>query len=278
MSERLASGPTRATIGSFQESGWADAFREFTGARVLVVGGSSGIGAAVGVAFAECGARVCLHFHRHAKEAATTAAGLASRGCEVSTVGADLADPAAPQHLVASATAALGGLDILLNVAGAPLGRTTVDALDDAMLAAILQLNLNSVIAVTRAALPVLRESRYPAIVNTSSIAARSGGGRGVSVYAAAKAGVESFTRALARELGSGGIRVNCVAPGYIDTPIHDGFSSDRDRQGYLEATPMRRSGAAEECVGAYLFLASHKLASFVTGQTVAVNGGLALI
>jgi 3-oxoacyl-[acyl-carrier protein] reductase len=103
----------------------------------------------------------------------------------------------------------------------------------------------------------------------------RTGGGRGVAVYAAAKSAVESLTRSLARELARDGIRINCVAPGYIETAIHEGFSSDDDRRAYIAATPMARGGAADECVGAYLFLACHRLSSFVTGQTIAVNGGL---
>jgi 3-oxoacyl-[acyl-carrier protein] reductase len=257
---------------------WPDAFAEYAGARVLVVGASSGIGAAVAVAFAECGARVALHYNRHAAEAAALAAALRSRGKEAVTIGGDLVEPGTGAAVVDAALKALGGLDILINAAGAPLGRQSLEALDEPSSLRILQLNLNSVIAVARAALPSLRRAEHAAIVNTSSIAARSGGGRGVSVYAAAKAGVETFTRALARELAAEGIRVNCVAPGYIDTPIHDGFSSDADRRGYVDATPMRRAGRPDECVGAYLFLASHRLASFVTGQTLAVNGGLQLI
>jgi 3-oxoacyl-[acyl-carrier protein] reductase len=278
MTELHESDVTSEVAEASTQSRWPDALTEFAGVRALVVGGSSGIGAAVAVALAQCGARVCIHYNRHAAHASAIAADLKSRGHAAVTVGADLAIPNSPQRLVESAATALGGLDVLVNVAGAPLGRTTIDALDDATLAAILQVNLSSVIAIARAALPFLREGRHPAIVNTSSIAARSGGGRGVSVYAAAKAGVESFTRALARELAADGIRVNCVAPGYIDTPIHDGFSSDRDRQGYIDATPLGRAGTADECAGAYLFLASHRLASFITGQTVAVNGGLSLI
>jgi 3-oxoacyl-[acyl-carrier protein] reductase len=245
---------------------------------VLVIGASSGIGVAVARGFAECGARVCLHYNRHANQAMAIAADLRSRGVDATTVGADLTRPGAASLAVNAAATALGGLDLLINVAGAPLGRANLDTLDEATSSTILQLNLHAVIEAARAALPFLRQGRHPAIINTSSIAARSGGGRGVGVYAAAKAGVESFTRALARELASAGIRANCVAPGYIDTPIHEGFSTDADRQGYVDATPLGRPGRPEECVGAYLFLASHRLASFVTGQTIAVNGGLAFI
>lgn len=278
MTDSLSNGSASPAAPSSGGSVWRSAFDEFAGARVLVIGASSGIGAAVAPAFAECGARVCLHYHRHANQAMTVAAALRSRGINAATVGGDLTRLGAAPLVVNAAAAALGGLDLLVNVAGAPLGRANLDALDEATSSTILQLNLHAVIEAARAALPFLRQGRHPAIINTSSIAARSGGGRGVGVYAAAKAGVESFTRSLARELASAGIRANCVAPGYIDTPIHETFSNDEDRQGYVDATPMGRPGSPEECVGAYLFLASHRLASFVTGQTIAVNGGLAFI
>jgi 3-oxoacyl-[acyl-carrier protein] reductase len=252
-------------------------FEEFRGRRVLVTGASSGIGAAVGTAFAELGAHVFLHHGRHADAARLLAEKLRGQGCVVETGGADFAVSGAGRQLVETAAAQLGGLDILVNVAGAPLGRLPFESLDDDACNDILQINLRAVIDACRAALPHLRQSIHPAIINTSSIAARSGGARGVAVYAAAKAGVEALTRSLAKEFGSAGIRVNAVAPGYIITPIHDGLSTEDDRRAYVAATPMGRGGTAAECVGAYLFLACHGLSAFVTGQTVAVNGGLLL-
>lgn len=254
---------------------WRNAFDEFAGRRILVTGASSGIGEAVARAFAECGARVCLHYGRHAEAAEAVAQGLRARGFDATALGADFRVPGAAAKLVADAVAALGGLDVLVNVAGAPLERAPVDELADDACDAILQVNLRAVLDAIRAAVPHLKRGMHPAIVNTSSVAVRSGGGRGVSVYAAAKSAVESLTRSLARELAGDGLRVNCVAPGYIETPIHDGFSSDADRRAYVAATPMARGGTADECVGAYLFLASHRLASFVTGHSIAVNGGL---
>jgi 3-oxoacyl-[acyl-carrier protein] reductase len=256
-------------------SKWLAAFGELGGRRALVTGASSGIGAAVAQALAECGAHVCMHYSRHAEAAAASAASLRRGGLHVTTVGADLTVEGAARTMVSSAADGLGGLDLLVNVAGSPMGRAEFEALDDDVCAAILQLNLRAVVDSVRTAIPYLSRAPHPAIINTSSVAARSGGGRGVAVYAAAKSAVESLTRSLARELASSGIRVNCVAPGYIETPIHDGFSSDDDRRGYIAATPMARGGTADECVGAYLFLACHRLSSFVTGQTIAVNGGL---
>lgn len=266
-----------ATSTGEPRTGWRDALGEFDGRRVLVTGASGGIGAAVADAFAECGANVCLHHGRNAPKASATVAALQRRGLRASTVGADLSVEGAARAMVSEAVALLGGLDLLVNVAGSPLSRATIDVLDDRQCTAVLQLNLRAVVDAIQAAVPHLRRGTNAAIINTSSVAVRSGGGRGVAVYAAAKSGVESLTRSLARELAGDGIRVNCVAPGYIETPIHEGFSSDDDRRAYVAATPMARGGAADECVGAYLFLASHRLSSFVTGQTVAVNGGLAL-
>lgn len=262
---------------SSTESAFAAPFGELRGRRVLVTGASSGIGAAVGSAFAELGAQVCLHFSRHGPDAEANAARLRGHGHTVHTVGADFTAAGSGQRVVALAVAKLGGLDLLINVAGAPFGRVPLDELSDTLCDDILQVNLRAVIDACRAALPALHDAVHPAIINTSSIAARSGGARGVAVYGAAKAGVEALTRSLAKELGPAGIRVNTVSPGYIETPIHDAFSNDDDRRNYVAATPLRRGGTAAECVGAYLFLACHGLSGFITGQTIAVNGGLSL-
>jgi len=258
-------------------SAFAAPFGEFRGRRVLVTGASSGIGAAVGTAFAELGARVCLHYGRHGATADAIATRLRSRGHAADVVGADFAQPGAGRRVVEAAVAKLGGLDLLINVAGAPYGRVPLGELSDSLCDNLLQVNLRAVIDACRAALPSLRDAVHPAIINTSSVAARSGGARGVAVYGAAKAGVEALTRSLAKELGPAGIRVNTVSPGYIETPIHDGMSTDEDRRNYVAATPLGRGGTATECAGAFLFLACHGLSGFITGQTIGVNGGLSL-
>ena len=254
---------------------WPEAFGELAGRRALVTGASSGIGAAVAEALAECGAQVCMHHSGRAQSTAASAQSLRDRGLRAMTVGADLSVPGAASAMVSSAVASLGGLDLLVNVAGSPMARQALATLDDSVGTAILQLNLRAVADSIGAAIPHLRQARYPAVINTSSVAVRSGGGRGVALYAAAKAGVESLTRSMAKELASDGIRVNCVQPGYIETPIHEGFSDDDDRRAYVAATPLARGGTASECVGAYLFLACRRLSGFVTGQTIAVNGGM---
>jgi 3-oxoacyl-[acyl-carrier protein] reductase len=111
-------------------------------------------------------------------------------------------------------------------------------------------------------------------IINTSSIAARSGGGPGSGLYASSKAFVGNLTRGLAKELVEDRIRVNAVAPGVIATPFHERFSTPEQVAAMVATIPMGRAGTAEDCVGAYLFLASEALSGYVTGQVIEVNGG----
>lgn len=111
-------------------------------------------------------------------------------------------------------------------------------------------------------------------IINVSSIAARSGASAGASVYAGAKAFVSAFTKTIARELVGFGIRVNCVSPGTIHTAFHDRFSDEAKREATRKTIPMQRLGVAEDCAGAFLYLASEAASGYVTGQAIEVNGG----
>lgn len=260
---------------SNQGAPWTAPFAELAGRRVLITGASRGIGAAVAAAFAQCGAAVVVHYGSAKAAAESLVARLCSDGATAMALGADLAQPLAGRTLVERAAQSLGGLDILVTNAGGPLLRVPYAEISDRDYQAIMQINLHAVSDAIRAAIPLMRGAGGGAIVNTTSVGARSGGGRGVAAYAAAKAGVESLSRSLARELAPVGIRVNCVAPGYIETDIHAGFSSAEDRSNYVAATPLGRGGRAEECVGAYLYLATARLSSFVTGQALAVNGGM---
>ncbi len=255
---------------------WGAPFAELAGRRVLITGASRGIGAAVAAAFAQCGARVAIHYGRGREEAGQLAQSLRTAGHAADALGADLAEPAAGARLVEQAAGLMGGIDILINNAGNPMGRAPVEEFTEARFAAILQLNLASVAATIAATAPLMRAQGRGAIINTTSVAARNGGGRGVFLYAAAKGGVEALTRGLAKDLAGAGIRVNCVAPGYIDTEIHAGFSDARDLQTYVEATPLKRAGLVQDCVGTFLFLACEATAGFITGQTIGINGGLA--
>ena len=256
---------------------WLDAFEELRGRRVLVTGSSSGIGAAVAQGFAECGAKVAVHAASNVALAESVVERIRDHGGEALLLQADLGAPGAGTALGEAAIAALGGIDILINNAGAALSRVAIDQFDAALTQRILQLNQHSVIETIRAVLPVFRAQHRGVVINTTSIAVRNGGGFGVSLYAAAKGAVEALSRNLAKEEARHGIRVNCVSPGYIDTPIHQ-VTSPEQIQRYLDATPLARAGLAEDCVGIFLFLACERLSGFITGQTIGVNGGMHLI
>jgi 3-oxoacyl-[acyl-carrier protein] reductase len=256
---------------------WSRPFADLAGRRVLVSGSSRGIGAAAARGFAQCGARVAIHHSRSEAEARAVLAAIGGEAAGHAIVRADLAVPGEAARMVAQAAAALGGLDVLVNNAGAPFGRLPLETIRPEQRRGIVQLNLDAVVEAIQAALPLLAACGAGAIVNVTSIAARSGGGAGVVVYAAAKGGVESLTRGLAKELAPRGIRVNCVEPGYVDTAIHDGFTGPAEAAAYLATTPARRAGTPDECVGAFLFLASRRTGGFVTGQVIAVNGGAAM-
>ncbi|HEY4163543.1 MAG TPA: SDR family NAD(P)-dependent oxidoreductase [Dongiaceae bacterium] len=247
---------------------------EFSGRRIFITGSSRGIGAAVALAFAQLGARVALHGTSKSAALDETAAAIGKIGPAPAVAIADYRDAEAVQRSVQEAAVALGGIDILINNAGTMLGRVKVADVATESLDAVLDLNARSAVIACRAALPWLEKAQHGAIINTTSIAARNGGAGGAGIYAAAKGFVSTFTRALATEIVETGIRVNAVAPGVIMTDFHRRYSTPERLEMMTRAIPMKRLGAAEDCVGAYLFLASHRLAGFITGQVIEVNGG----
>ena len=253
---------------------WTAPFSEFEGRVVLVTGSSTGIGAAVAKGFAACGAQVALHAHKSMGEAEAVRDAIVGAGGAASLYRADLTDPLAGGELVDRVAESAGGLHILINNAGDTLSRRLMNELTLSEYRLLLDLNFGSVFAACRAALPVFRAQSRGTIVNTSTISARIGGSSGSILYAAAKSAVSTFTRGLARELAPEKFRVNAVAPGVIDTKIHRQHTTPEVLASFVDAIPLGRSGTPDECVGAYLFLASDRLASFVTGQVIEVNGG----
>lgn len=243
--------------------------QEFRGKRVLVTGSSRGIGAAVAAAFAQLGARVAIH----GRDMTALEAVAAGMGAGVVPLAGDFADKAEVRRVVESAVDRLGGLDVLINNAGTMLGRVALGDIDDEFLQRQFDLNAASAVIASRTALPALIASKG-AIVNTGSISGRTGGSAGSSLYSAAKAFQASLARSLATELAPHGIRVNAVSPGTIDTDFHQRYSTPDKLTQTAARIPLKRLGTAQDCVGAYLFLASGRLAGYITGQVIEVNGG----
>jgi 3-oxoacyl-[acyl-carrier protein] reductase len=249
-------------------------YLDFRDQVVVVTGASSGIGAAAAVGFAETGATLALHYHRNEEGAKHTVGAVQTAGGTASLHQADLADPKSADAFVEAVLAEHGRIDVLVNNAGDLVKRSPVADVPDEEFHRILDVNLTSVFALSRRIVPVFRAQGGGAIVNVTSIAGRSGGAGGSVVYATSKGAVSTFTRGLAKELAPDGIRVNAISPGVIKTPFHDRHTGDEQMTAMIAGIPMGRTGTPHECVGTILFLASDRMASYVTGQIIEVNGG----
>lgn len=247
---------------------------ELVGKRVLITGASTGIGAALAREFAAQGARVAIHYNESRRAAEALEAEIRAAGGEAILVQADMSGEGESERVVEDAAARLGGLDGLINNAGGMLGRLPTAEMTDEHYRRVMDLNARSVLAATRAAHPHLKKQGGGFIINTTSIAARNGGGGGAILYAAAKGFVSTITRGHAKEFVKDKIRVNAVAPGIVATPFHERYTSPQMLDQQRQTVPMGRIGTPEECVGAYLFLASPAMSGYITGQVIEVNGG----
>jgi 3-oxoacyl-[acyl-carrier protein] reductase len=247
---------------------------DLTNKVVLITGASIGIGAAVARGFGSAGASVAVHYHRSGNDAEAVASDIAAAGGEAFVVQADVTDSAAVDRLVAEVTKRFGRVDVLINNAGGFVRRSPIIDANDDYIDAVFRLNARSVVAVSRRVIPIMATSGGGTIINVTTQAARTGGGPGAGLYAACKGFVSTITRTMAKELVGDKIRVNAVAPGVIETPFHEGHSSAAVLRNFANAIPMGRLGTAQECVGAFLFLASEAASGYVTGQVIEVNGG----
>lgn len=242
---------------------------------VLITGSSTGIGAAAAVAFGQLGARVAVHYNSSQGPAQEVLKAVQATGAQAVLLQGDVMDSAQCQRLVQDTVKAFGRIDILINNAGALVQRVPIEEITDALFDNVLYLNVRSAMVCTAAAVAAMRQQGGGGnIINVTSVAARHGGGAGASLYAGSKGFVSTMTRGLAKELVKDKIRVNAVAPGVITTPFHERFSTPQMLEGFKATIPMNRLGTAEECAGAFVYLASEQMSGYVTGQIIEVNGG----
>lgn len=242
--------------------------------RILITGSSTGIGAAVAQAYARLGAIVTVHYNASREQAETLVKAIAGEGGRAHLVGGDVSRSAEAVRIVDEAAAAMGGLDVLVNNAGALIKRAPLEQLDDALYDQVMDLNARSVVFASQAAIKHMKAAGRGSIIHTSSVAARNGGGPGALLYAGAKAFVLNATRNMAKEFAGHNIRVNGVSPGVITTPFHDRYSTPEILENMRKTIPMARIGEPAECAGAYIFFASDQLSGYITGQVLEVNGG----
>ncbi|MEK7409698.1 MAG: SDR family oxidoreductase [Acidobacteriota bacterium] len=248
---------------------------EFTGKTALVTGASRGIGAATAIGLARGGAsRVVVHYHSFQEGAEATLAAIRAAGADGEAIPANLGTLAGIHSLVKLLRETAPEIDILVNNAGSLVKRARLLEFTDELYDEVMNLNLRSAWMITQAVVPPMIRKGGGAIVNVSSIAGRTGGGVGATVYAAAKAAVTAITKGLARELAPSGIRVNAVSPGTVDNYFHQRFSTREMLDAAVAQTPAGRLATNEEMADGILFLCS-AAARYIHGQTIEINGGM---
>ena len=245
------------------------------GKRALITGGSRGIGRATAILFARAGADVAVNYARRETAAAEVKEEIERRGRECLTWRADIAQKKEVEEMVKGLHDRWGRIDILVNNAGiwtyGEMGN-----MDEAVWAETMRINLDAVFYACNAVVPVMKENRRGWIINVASTAAVRGEALH-SHYAASKGALLSFTKSLSTELAPFGIRVNCVAPGWVDTDMcEEVFGDPEYRKKVEESIPLKRIPPPEDIAGPILFLVSD-LARHITGEVLNVNGGSVL-
>lgn len=251
--------------------------RFLDGRTALVTGASRGIGAAAARALAAAGcARVIVHYSSFREGAEAVATEVEALGAKAELWQADLTGLEGMEALCGRARED-GRIDVLVNNAGSLVRRAVLAESTPELFDAVFNLNVKSLWFLTQAAAGGMVERGWGVVVNVSSIAARSGGGAGATLYAAAKAAVSGMTKGMAKELAARGVRVNAVSPGTVDNNFHAKFSSREILEGVLRGTPQGRLSTNEDMAGVIVFLCSPGAAN-VQGQTIEVNGGAFMI
>lgn len=245
------------------------------GKNVLITAGAQGIGEAITKHFIAQGANVAIHYFSSADTANELVQLAKSKKVKAVAIKGDLTKDADANNAVKETITALGGLDILINNAGSLVARNLLEDMQTDFWHKVMDINLTSMMLVTRAAEPYLSKNENSSIVNLASLAGRKGGHPGSLAYATSKGAILTFTRALATEFGSKGIRVNAVAPGLIlGTLFHDTHTTKESAAKTISGIPIERAGNPDDVARAVLYLAS-EFDGFITGATLDINGGV---
>ncbi len=248
---------------------------KLVGKSVLITAGAQGIGEAITRHFINGGANVAIHYFSSSDAANQLVKYASGKGLKAVAIGGDLTKETDANMLVDNAVAALGGLDILINNAGSLVARKFLNEIETDFWHKVMDINLTSMMLVTRAAAPHLTENNNSSIVNLASLAGRKGGHGGSLAYSTSKGAILTFTRALSAELGPEGVRVNAVAPGLIlGTSFHDTHTTKESAAATTAGIPIQRAGNTADVARAVIYLAS-EYDGFVTGATLDINGGV---
>lgn len=246
---------------------------DLSGRVALITGSSRGIGAEIARCLAACGADIAVNHSRSAEQAVGVAGEVRKFGRRAIVAQADIRDPKQAARLIDQVTSELGAIDILVNNAGTTRDNLAMRMSDEEW-TSVIDLNLTGAFNCTRPALRPMMRQRWGRVINITSVGGLRGNA-GQANYAASKAGMIGFTKAIAREMASRNVTCNAVAPGLVKTVLTSDLSPDQE-QIYLSLIPMARLGLESEIAPAVAFLASDD-ASYITGQVLGIDGGMAM-
>jgi 3-oxoacyl-[acyl-carrier protein] reductase len=248
---------------------------KLTGKNAFVTGTSQGIGAAISKALIEAGCNVCMHYYSSDVEPVKLKKIAENNKQKAICLQADLTKEQEVRKCVSAATEFMGSFDILVNNSGSIVKRSLVGDIDLDYWKTLIDINLTTMMLVTKEIIPYLNQTDGSSIVNISSLAGRTGGHAGSLVYSMCKGAVLTWSRSLAKELAPQNIRVNSVAPGFIQgTRFHETHTTKESAMKTIESIPLKRAGNPDDVARAVVFLAS-EYDGFITGETLDINGGV---